>query len=111
MHADFRIALRQLLAFFLALTLAKGFYIPGIPLCLHQRVNELPLKNGWLTFTLYAIGWSIKSYKDDEPIPLFVNKIYSDNSQLQYAYYDLPFVRTLLFGLLRQDHKDKESAV
>ncbi len=37
-------------------------------------------------------GWSIKSYKDNDPIPLYVNKVYSDNTQLQYAYYDLPFV-------------------
>lgn len=29
---------------------------------------------------------------DDEAIPLHVNKVYSDNTQLQYAYYDLPFV-------------------
>lgn len=34
----------------------------------------------------------MKSYKDEEPIPLLVNKVYSDNTQLQYAYYDLPFV-------------------
>jgi len=37
-------------------------------------------------------GWSLRSYKDDESIPLLVNKVYSDNTQLQYAYYDLPFV-------------------
>lgn len=37
-------------------------------------------------------GWSIRSYVDDEAIPLQVNKVYSDNSHLQYAYYDLPFV-------------------
>lgn len=37
-------------------------------------------------------GYSIKSYKQDENIPLLVNKIYSDNTQLQYAYFDLPFV-------------------
>ena len=37
-------------------------------------------------------GFSIKSYVDDEAIPLHVNKVYSDNTQLQYAYYDLPFV-------------------
>jgi transmembrane 9 superfamily member 2/4 len=37
-------------------------------------------------------GWSIKSYRDNEQIPLLVNKVYSDNTQLQYAYYDLPFV-------------------
>ncbi|KAI9677219.1 MAG: hypothetical protein M1829_002793 [Trizodia sp. TS-e1964] len=40
----------------------------------------------------YIPGWSIRSYQDDEAIPLFVNKVYSDNTQLQYAYYDLPFV-------------------
>ena len=38
------------------------------------------------------VGYSIKSYEDDEAIPLSVNKVYSDNTQLQYAYYDLPFV-------------------
>ena len=37
-------------------------------------------------------GYSVKSYEDDEAIPLYVNKLYSDNTQLQYAYYDLPFV-------------------
>ncbi|KAK5114020.1 hypothetical protein LTR62_003143 [Meristemomyces frigidus] len=40
----------------------------------------------------YIPGWSIKSYSDGEPIPLFVNKVYSDNTQLQYAYSELPFV-------------------
>ncbi|ORY63164.1 putative multispanning membrane protein [Pseudomassariella vexata] len=40
----------------------------------------------------YIPGWSIKSYKDNEQIPLLVNKVYSDNTQLQYAYYGLPFV-------------------
>jgi transmembrane 9 superfamily member 2/4 len=39
-----------------------------------------------------SLGWSIKSYMDGEHIPLLVNKVYSDNTQLQYAYYDLPFV-------------------
>lgn len=34
----------------------------------------------------------MKSYKENEHIPLLVNKVYSDNTQLQYAYYDLPFV-------------------
>ncbi|KAL8920569.1 MAG: hypothetical protein Q9208_006191 [Pyrenodesmia sp. 3 TL-2023] len=40
----------------------------------------------------YIPGFSIKSYVDNEAIPLQVNKVYSDRSQLQYAYYDLPFV-------------------
>ena len=37
-------------------------------------------------------GYSIKSYEEEEAIPLYVNKVYSDNTELQYAYYDLPFV-------------------
>src|SRR4051812_25013507 len=40
----------------------------------------------------YIPGWSVRSYKEGEQIPLLVNKVYSDNTQLQYAYYDLPFV-------------------
>ncbi|KAF7550872.1 hypothetical protein G7046_g7887 [Stylonectria norvegica] len=40
----------------------------------------------------YIPGWSVKSYKTGEQVPLLVNKAYSDNTQLQYAYYDLPFV-------------------
>ncbi|KAL8320798.1 hypothetical protein RB597_007183 [Gaeumannomyces tritici] len=40
----------------------------------------------------YIPGWSIRSYKEKEEIPLLVNKVYSDHTQLQYAYYDLPFV-------------------
>ena len=39
-----------------------------------------------------TLGYSIKSYEDDEPVPLHVNKVYSDNTQIQFAYYDLPFV-------------------
>lgn len=39
-----------------------------------------------------ATGYSIRTYEDDQAIPLHVNKVYSDNTQLQYAYYDLPFV-------------------
>ncbi|GAB1216661.1 hypothetical protein ATERTT37_005879 [Aspergillus terreus] len=51
----------------------------------------------WLLFASYACafyipGYSVKRYNDDEPIPLLVNKIFSDHTQLQYAYYDLPFV-------------------
>lgn len=41
---------------------------------------------------LIFAGFSIKSYKENEPVPLLVNKVYSDNTELQYAYYDLPFV-------------------
>lgn len=67
MAADFRLKRKfsRWLPFLMVASLAEAFYIPG---------------------------WSIKSYKDDEAIPLLVNKVYSDNTQLQYAYYDLPFV-------------------
>ncbi|CZT11267.1 probable multispanning membrane protein [Rhynchosporium graminicola] len=65
MSADFRLRLWRCLLFLATLSVSQAFYIPG---------------------------WSIKSYKDNEAIPLMVNKVYSDNTQLQYAYYDLPFV-------------------
>ncbi|KAH8912589.1 hypothetical protein BR93DRAFT_86759 [Coniochaeta sp. PMI_546] len=62
------------------------------------RTSTLPFR--WLVLGLlflqveafYIPGWSIKSYREAEQIPLLVNKVYSDNTQLQYAYYDLPFV-------------------
>ncbi|KAJ5797381.1 Transmembrane 9 superfamily member 7 [Penicillium pulvis] len=40
----------------------------------------------------YIPGYSVTRYNDNEPIPLLVNKIFSDHTQLQYAYFDLPFV-------------------
>jgi len=64
MPSDFRIPLWLLISFLFSLT-AEAFYIPG---------------------------FSIRSYRDDEAIPLLVNKVFSDSTQLQYAYYDLPFV-------------------
>ncbi|OKL61532.1 hypothetical protein UA08_03315 [Talaromyces atroroseus] len=42
--------------------------------------------------SFYIPGYSVISYEDKEPIPLLVNKIFSDHTQLQYAYFDLPFV-------------------
>ncbi|CAK7565355.1 MAG: hypothetical protein SEPTF4163_003271 [Sporothrix epigloea] len=47
---------------------------------------------GSITEAFYIPGWSIRSYSDNEQIPLLVNKVYSDNTQLQFAYFDLPFV-------------------
>ncbi|OJJ40230.1 hypothetical protein ASPWEDRAFT_102181 [Aspergillus wentii DTO 134E9] len=51
----------------------------------------------WLLFVscscaFYIPGYSVKRYNDGESIPLLVNKIFSDHTQLQYAYFDLPFV-------------------
>ncbi|EYE97104.1 transmembrane 9 family protein [Aspergillus ruber CBS 135680] len=40
----------------------------------------------------YIPGYSINRYNDGDSIPLLVNKIFSDFTQLQYAYFDLPFV-------------------
>ncbi|KAF9692135.1 hypothetical protein EKO04_010096 [Ascochyta lentis] len=45
-----------------------------------------------LTQAFYIPGFSYKSYRDGETIPLLVNKIYSDYSELQYAFSELPFV-------------------
>lgn len=53
---------------------------------------HLVLLFGSLARAFYIPGWSVRSYKDSEQIPLLVNKVYSDNTQLQYAYFDLPFV-------------------
>ncbi|KAK4503380.1 hypothetical protein PRZ48_004295 [Zasmidium cellare] len=65
MAADYRISRASWAILLLCLQLAQAFYIPG---------------------------WSIKSYAEGERIPLFVNKVYSDNTQIQYAYSELPFV-------------------
>lgn len=40
----------------------------------------------------FNLGYSVKSYADKESILLFANKIFSDHTHLQYAYYELPFV-------------------
>ncbi|KAI5305009.1 hypothetical protein KEM56_005503 [Ascosphaera pollenicola] len=40
----------------------------------------------------YIPGYSVRSYSDKESILLFANKIFSDHTHLQYAYYELPFV-------------------
>ncbi|KAJ5454763.1 Transmembrane 9 superfamily member 7 [Penicillium daleae] len=44
------------------------------------------------SWAFYIPGYSVTRYNDDQPIPLLVNKIFSDHTQLQYAYFDLPFV-------------------
>jgi transmembrane 9 superfamily protein 2/4 len=44
------------------------------------------------SLAFYIPGWSIKSYKEGDEVPLYVNKVTSDTTQLPYAYYDLPFV-------------------
>ncbi|KAK4997191.1 hypothetical protein LTR66_003347 [Elasticomyces elasticus] len=65
MAADYRLTLSLWVLLILCVSLTQAFYIPG---------------------------WSIKSYSDGETIPLFVNKVYSDSTQLQFAYSELPFV-------------------
>ncbi|KAJ5544520.1 Sodium:alanine symporter [Penicillium sp. DV-2018c] len=44
------------------------------------------------TGAFYIPGYSVTRYNDNDPIPLLVNKIFSDHTELQYAYFDLPFV-------------------
>ncbi|EPE27877.1 hypothetical protein GLAREA_04668 [Glarea lozoyensis ATCC 20868] len=67
--------------------MAADFRLTGV---LGKIVTILQVAS--VTQAFYIPGWSVKSYKNDEAIPLLVNKVYSDNTQLQYAYYDLPFV-------------------
>ncbi|KAF2127901.1 multispanning membrane protein [Dothidotthia symphoricarpi CBS 119687] len=55
------------------------------------RANVLLCSLVALTQAFYVPGFSYKSYRDGDTIPLLVNKVYSDNSQLQYAYAQLPF--------------------
>ncbi|KAF2730731.1 hypothetical protein EJ04DRAFT_500011 [Polyplosphaeria fusca] len=45
-----------------------------------------------LTHAFYIPGVSYKAYRDGDVLPLLVNKVYSDQSELQYAYTELPFV-------------------
>ena len=59
--------------------LSHAFYIPGQYPCL-SLINVLTHP-----------GVTYKSYRDGEMIPLLVNKVYSDESELQYAYNELPF--------------------
>ncbi|KAI5282755.1 hypothetical protein KEM54_002617, partial [Ascosphaera aggregata] len=44
------------------------------------------------TCAIYVPGYSVRTYADNESIPLFANKIFSEHNQHQYAYYELPFV-------------------
>lgn len=40
----------------------------------------------------YIPGWSIKTYAENEKVPLYVNKVSSNHSPLPYSYFQLPFV-------------------
>ncbi|TPX40358.1 hypothetical protein SeMB42_g06041 [Synchytrium endobioticum] len=40
----------------------------------------------------FYVSFAHKSYKDGDEIPLYVNKIFSDKTQLPLAYSELPFV-------------------
>lgn len=66
---------------------AEAFYIPG-----SSMAQSKSLAARADCFASSSLGWSIRSYADNEQIPLLVNKVYSDNTQLQYAFFDLPFV-------------------
>ncbi len=85
MLMDFRVRLRRGLLFLAVVSFAQAFYIPGLYLV--RMVGALQNQRA----DIFS-GWSVKSYKEGEAIPLLVNKVFSDNTQLQYAYYDLPFV-------------------
>lgn len=71
----------------LLVSYAGAFYIPGK----HRGVLWLDTSISYLHPSL-SLGYSVTRYNDNDPIPLLVNKIFSDHTQLQYAYFDLPFV-------------------
>ncbi|KAF8540665.1 hypothetical protein BDD12DRAFT_561816 [Trichophaea hybrida] len=52
----------------------------------------LPAALAPLCSGFYIPGWSIRSYKDKDPIPLYTNKITSPTTELPFAYAELPFV-------------------
>lgn len=91
MHSTVRLRSWALLSWLLSLTIVQAFYIPGMALLVNAFDLCKPPYTDELTNAV-LLGYSIKSYHDDEPIPLLVNKVYSDNTQLQYAYYKLPFI-------------------
>lgn len=81
--------------FILLLCQVDAFYIPGKTTLFSWTRSFCRCRRGNVftdSLSIVITGWSIKSYKEHEQIPLLVNKVYSDNTQLQYAYYDLPFV-------------------
>ncbi|KAJ5087321.1 Sodium:alanine symporter [Penicillium angulare] len=63
---------------------SKSFGLSAWVLCVLSFVS--------CTWAFYIPGYSVTRYNDNDPIPLLVNKIFSDYTQLQYAYFDLPFV-------------------
>jgi transmembrane 9 superfamily protein 2/4 len=82
MAFGFRISTACWAALLLCLHCADAFYIPGESVFMQRQGRECTDK----------AGWSIKSWRDGDSIPLFVNKVYSDNTQIQYAFSELPFV-------------------
>lgn len=65
-------------------SLAQAFYIPGTGFLHSSKCCALA--------DIAMIGISTKTYASGEAIPLFVNKVHSPKTQLQYAYAELPFV-------------------
>ncbi|RUP50320.1 hypothetical protein BC936DRAFT_139642 [Jimgerdemannia flammicorona] len=67
----------------------------------HYRVATMPplthllpllLLTNSLAQAFYLPALSPTVYHDDQKVPLYVNKIFSDTTQLPYAYGDLRFV-------------------
>lgn len=76
----------------------RFFFLPyfrsypfAMPFTYQVRISSLQYLRHTDSSQVYS-GYSIKSYRDGETIPLFWNKLFSDRTQLQYAYAQLPFV-------------------
>jgi hypothetical protein len=74
---------------------AIGGIDAGLRGVLHSRfaiVIPSRLRTGGADGRFRLAGWSIRSYKDNDPVPLSTNKLTSPITQLPYAYHELPFV-------------------
>lgn len=75
-------AMRKSVVMSALLAFTQAYYLPGQCYCslvVTSQYSQNP-------------GISYRTYRDGETIPLLVNKIYSDYSELQYTFADLPFV-------------------
>ncbi|ORX82844.1 hypothetical protein K493DRAFT_360515 [Basidiobolus meristosporus CBS 931.73] len=65
--------------------MAFGFRLPTL---LVYLLTLLP----YISYAFHVPGFTPNVYKENDNIPLYVNKVFSDKTQLPHAYHDLPFV-------------------
>lgn len=83
---------RALLCCFALLHSVQAFYVPGKSLLYPPRLLLSAATRAYIDANICSEGFAFNTYNDGESIPLYVNKIYSDNSVLKFSYAELPFV-------------------